>query len=163
MSDANQAEKQSPDPMVQKLSRLLEADLKSRPEVFCIQNAQLFPDEIAAHDGLLGLFMFQAAEECQGAMQKKLPLVFESSETALIDVVPLTEATESNLFALWAHFVHYSLEELVRKAKKEKKLVNGMITLDELYRNCHKAVAEKKYAVRPRPAASVSMAQQQSN
>lgn len=135
--------------MVARLSSLLEADLKTRADSFCIQNEPLQPDEVASHDGLLSLFLFKAAESCQEAMKKKLPLAFESDASALIDVVPVTEQGELNLFSLWAHFLHYSVEEEVRRIKKEKKLLNGLIPLDDLYKQWHQAVSQQKYIIKP--------------
>lgn len=153
-SMSQQPSSKSADAMVAKLSLFLEADLKTRPDAFSIQNEPLQADEIASHDGLLSLFLFKAAESCQEAMKKKLPLAFESDSSALIDVVPITESNELNLFSLWTHFVHYSVEEEIRRIKKEKKLLNGLIPLDDLYRQWHQAVSQQKYVIRPsaRPA-----------
>lgn len=140
--------------MVARLSTFLEADLKNRAEGFSIQNEPLQADEIASHDGLLSLFLFKASESCQDAMKKKLPLAFESDTSALIDVVPVTEQGELNLFSLWTHFLHYSVEEEIRRIKREKKLFNGLIPLDDLYRQWHQAVSQQKYIIKPaaRPA-----------
>jgi hypothetical protein len=157
MSQAAPATK-SADPMVVKLSSFFEADLGSRSENFCIHSEELSSEEIAAPDGLLSLFLFKASTVCEEAFKKKLPLHFETDTSALIDVVPITEASELNLFSLWTHFLSYSVEEEIRRIKREKKMVNGMIPLDELYKQWHKAVTQQKYVVapssRPQPAAS---------
>lgn len=151
----------SSDPMVRKLSEFLEADLKTRSEVFCIQNEPLRADEVASHDGLLALFLYKAAEICDEAQQKKMPLSFESNNSALIDVVPLTDATDVNLFSLWAHYLHYSVEEEIRRIKKEKKLVNGLVPLDGLFQRWHQAIIQKKYTVKPAARPQVGAAQAQ--
>jgi hypothetical protein len=153
----------SSDAMVARLSAFLEADLKSRSDGFSIQNEPLQPDEIASHDGLLSLFLFKAAESCNEAMKKRLPLAFQSDTSALIDVVPVTELGEFNLFSLWTHFLHYSVEEEVRRIKREKKLLNGLIPLDDLYQQWHQAVTLQKYiikpSVRPTPSSSIQNVQ----
>jgi hypothetical protein len=146
---AEQSVPKSSDPMVQKLSEFLLADLKTRSEGFCIQNEPLQPDEIASHDGLLSLFMYKASSNCEEAMRKKLPLYFESDSSALIDVVPMTEVSDLNLFSLWTHFMHFSVEEEVRRLKREKKLMSGLVPLDEMYKHWHSAISLQKYAVRP--------------
>lgn len=144
--------------MVNKLSEFLEADLRSRNEGFCIQNEPLQPDEIASHDGLLALFMFKASANYEETMKKKLPLYFESDNSALIDVVPMTESSEFNLFSLWTHLMHFTVEEEIRRIKREKKMQNGLIPLDDIYRQWHQAVSQQKYVIKPstRPQAAVS-------
>lgn len=159
MSDsANEAfEKESRDPMVRKLASLVEADLRARAEGFCIQNEPLSPDEVASHNGLLPLFCLKAAELCEEGMKKRLPLYFEHDSTALIEAVPMTEATAENIFSLWAHFLHYSIEEEIYRLKRDKKLTaNGLIPLDDLYQRWHKALQQGKYPLRPssKPAAA---------
>ena len=144
-----EAPTKSSDPMIAKLSEFLEADLKTRSEGFCIQNEPLQPEEIASHDGLLALFLYKASMNCEEAMRKRLPLFFESDNSALIDVIPLTDMTEFNLFSLWAHFVHFSVEEEVRRLKRAKKLQNGLVPLDDMYRQWHQAVSQQKYIIRP--------------
>lgn len=146
---AESASPKSTDPMIQKLSEFLEAELRQRSDNFCIQNEALQSDEIASHDGLLSLFMFKAAECCEEAMKRRLPLFFESDTSALIDVIPKTEPGDFNLFSLWSHFLHYSVEEEVRRYKREKKLINGLVPLDDLYRRWHHAVSHQRYAIRP--------------
>ena len=105
MTQAAAAPSQSADPMVKKLSAFVEADLRGRQEGFCIQNEPLEVDEIAAHDGLLALFMFKASSLAEEGLKKRLPLHFESDTSALIDVVPVTEMSDMNLFSLWTHFL----------------------------------------------------------
>lgn len=139
----------SSDSMIAKLSEFLEADLKSRGEGFCIQNEPLQPDEIASHDGLLSLFLYKASQCCEDAMKKKLPLYFESDNSALIDVIPFTDISEFNLFSLWTHYLHYSVEEEIRRLKREKKLINGLVPLDDMYRQWHQAVSQQKYSIKP--------------
>lgn len=144
------ASPKSSDPMIQKLSSFLESHLKTLSEGFCIQNEPLQPDEIASHDGLLPLFLFKAAESFGEANnQRKLPLSFESDTSALIDVVPITEATADNVFSLWVHYLHYSVEEEIRRIKREKKLSNGLIPLDDLYHRWHRAVTQQQYVIKP--------------
>lgn len=141
----------SSDPMVAKLSFLLEQDLRERPDTFCIQNESLQVDEISSHDGLLSLFLYKASATCMEVMDKKLPLHFEADNSALIDVVPVTDQTELNLFSLWTHFLSYSVEEEIRRIKREKKLINGQVPLDELYKKWHQAVAKQQYQLKPSP------------
>lgn len=138
----------SSDPMVAKLSSFFEQDLRSRPDTFCIQNEALQPDEIASHDGLLSLFLYKASACCQEVMDKKLPLHFETDNSALIDVIPITDQTDFNLFSLWTHFLSYSVEEEIRRIKKERKLINGQVPLDELYKKWHQAVAKQQYLLK---------------
>ena len=138
----------SSDPMIAKLSEFLAADLKTRSEGFCIQNEPLESDEIASHDGLLSLFLFKASANCEEAMKKPLPLSFESDNSALIDVIPLTEISELNLFSLWTHFLHFSVEEEIRRLKREKRLINGLVPLDDMYRQWHQAVSQQKYIIK---------------
>lgn len=146
---SQEAPAKSSDAMVRKLSEFLENDLKDRADGFSIQNEPLQPDEIASHDGLLPLFLFRAAENCNEAMKKRLPLFFESDTSALIDVIPLTDVSDLNLLSLWTHFLHYSVEEEIRRIKREKKLINGLVPLDDLYRQWHQAVSQQKYTIRP--------------
>ena len=157
---SQEATPKSSDAMIRKLSEFLEEDLKTRSDGFCIQNEPLQPDEIASHDGLLSLFLFKASVTCDEAMKKRLPLSFESDNSALIDVVPLTEASDLNLLSLWTHFLHYSVEEEVRRLKRQKKLLNGLVPLDDLYREWHQAVSQQKYIIkpssRPQPTANQS-------
>ena len=145
---SNEMEKESRDPMMRTLAKLIEQDLKSRSDAFCIQGEPLQPDEVASHNGLLSLLCFAAAESCQEVMRKRLPLVYEHDSEALINVVPMTEAGSDNLLTLWSHFLHYSVEEIVRKHKREKKLSNGMIPLDELYQDWHQSIQSGRYAIR---------------
>lgn len=148
-AEASDFEKESRDPMIRRLVGLIEAEMKGRTETFCIQGEQLMVDEVAAHNGLLPLFCYKAASLCEEGMKKRLPLYFEHDKTALIEVIPMTEAGADNLFSLWAHFLHFSLEEEVRRLKRDRKLVNGMIPLDALYQDWHQAVRAGKFAVRP--------------
>ena len=150
MSEAQQEfEKESRDPMIRKLSSLLVNELRQMPNGFCIQNEALQADEVAAHNGLLSLFCYKAAELCSEVMKKNLPLIYEHDTSALINVVPMTNGGDSNLFTLWSHFLHYSVEEEIRKYKKNKKLVNGMVPLDNLYQEWHQAVQGGRYIIRP--------------
>ena len=146
---AGEVEKESRDPMIRQLAKMIEGDLRGRPESFSIQSELLQPDEVASHNGLLALFCYTASEACDEVMRKKLPLVYEHDQDALINVVPMTEASADNILTLWSHFLHYSLEEVIRNAKKEKKMVNGQIPLDEMYQNWHKAVQSGRYSIRP--------------
>jgi hypothetical protein len=149
--------------MIARLSEFLENDLKTRGEGFCIQNEPLQPDEIASHDGLLSLFLYKASECCEDAMKKKLPLYFERDNAALIDVIPFTEMSEFNLFSLWVHYLHYSVEEEIRRMKREKKLINGLVPLDDMYRNWHQAVSQQKYAIKTSSRPVVPTANNQAN
>lgn len=158
----NAATQVSSDPMVRKLSEFLEAELKQRSDNFCIQKEPLQSDEIASHDGLLSLFLFSAAESCEEAMKKRLPLFFETDTSAMIDVVPRIDASELNLFSLWTHLLHYSVEEEVRRIKKEKKLLDGLVPLDELYRRWHQAVSQQKYSIKPASRPQMGTGQTQS-
>jgi len=156
-------QQKSSDPMIARLSEFLENDLKTRGEGFCIQNEPLQPDEIASHDGLLSLFLYKASECCEDAMKKKLPLYFERDNAALIDVIPFTEMSEFNLFSLWVHYLHYSVEEEIRRMKREKKLINGLVPLDDMYRNWHQAVSQQKYAIKTSSRPVVPTANNQAN
>lgn len=151
-------EAESRDPMIRQLAALLEEDLKRRSETFCIQEEPLAADEVASHNGLLALFCFKAASLCEEVMKKRLPLYFEHDKSALIESVPMTEAGENNIFSLWAHFLHFSVEEEIHRLKREKRLVNGLIPLDGLYQKWHDAIKEGKYAMRPtsKPTAGAS-------
>jgi hypothetical protein len=157
MTQAAAAPSQSADPMVKKLSFFVEEDLKARQEGFCIQNEPLGIDEIASHDGLLSLFMFKASILAEEGLQKRLPLHFESDKSALIDVIPVTDTGDMNLYSLWVHFLSYSVEEEIRRHKKEKKLQNGLVPLDDLYKQWHAAVTSHKFLIksssRPQPSA----------
>ena len=154
-------EKESRDPMVRKLVGLVESDLKARAEGFCIQNEPLSPDEVASHNGLLPLFCLKAAELCEETMKKRLPMYSGHDATALIEAVPMMETTAENIFSLWAHFLHYAVEEEIYRIKRDKKLTaNGMVPLDDLYQRWHKALQQGKYALRPstKPSAAAGRA-----
>lgn len=142
-------EKESRDPMIQKISTLMQKNLENLGVNFCIQGEPLQSDEISAHNGLLSLFCYKAAVWSSTAMSKTLPLFFEHDKSALIEVVPMTESKDNNIFSLWSHFLHFSLEEEVRRLKNEKKMQNGMYPLDELYTEWHQAIKANKFAVRP--------------
>lgn len=142
-------EQESRDPMIRKLASFLEADLKTRSEGFCIQEEPLTADEVASHNGLLALFCFKAATLCEETMKKKLPLHFEQDKSALIEAVPMTEIGEGNLFSLWVHFLHYAVEEEIRRLKREKRLINGLVPLDGLYQEWHESIKRNKYSIKP--------------
>lgn len=150
MSDtaAEDFEKESRDPMIRKLAQFVESDLRGRVETFCIQNEPLSADEVASHNGLLPLFCLKAAELCDETMKKRLPLYFEHDPSALIESVPMTEPAETNIFSLWAHFIHYSIDEEIYRIKREKKMVNEMIPLDDLYQRWHQSLKQGKFALR---------------
>lgn len=143
-------EKESRDPMIRRLVGMFHNDLTLKNLSFCIQGEPLQIDEISSHNGLLPLFCYKAAIWAENTLKKPLPLFFEHDKTALIEVVPMTDGSkDNNLFSLWAHFLHFSLEEEVNRLKRDKKLVDGNIPLDELYTDWHQAIKSNRFTVRP--------------
>lgn len=144
-------EKESRDPLIARLSKLIENDLGGKTESFCIQGEGLQTDEISAHNGLFSLFMFKAAQVYMETMNKRAPLYFEHDKSALIEVVPMTEDHPDNSVAMWSHFVHFAVEHVVKAYSGQNRglRVNDMIPLDALYEEWYGAIQKNDYAVRP--------------
>ncbi len=147
MSD--EFEKESQDPMIRSLVSVLMRDLSEKEVVFSIQGENLTNEEVCAHNGLLPLFCYKAAVWSEEVLKKPLPLFFEPQSKALMDVVPMTEGGANNIFALWAHFLHFSVEEEMRRLIREKKMKNGIFPLDELFVEWTEAMSANRFIIRP--------------
>lgn len=71
--------------------------------------------------------------------KKQFPIIFTEDEDAYFNCVPYFDDNFS--FAIVIHFIHFSIEELINFYKKNPKLlVNGRISLDNIYNKWKKAV-----------------------
>lgn len=150
-----QVANQSEDPMIDRLRALALATTRHNGARFCIQGQELETEEVAAHNGLLPLLLHCASQVCERAFDRRLPVLFEIDKTALCEVVPLVDRSSNNaIFALFAHCLHFGLEEIQKKfeAKPEAMLNGDLIPLDWLYEEWYQEVQKNRYKIRQRQA-----------
>lgn len=131
--------------MIEKLSALVEKQINEEGVVFSISEQELKTEDVAATDGLLGLFLFRASEIHKEMFQKRLGLAYEKNPEALLDYIP--ELTGGETFVAWSHALHYAVEEEIKQLKLKKKKINDMLILDDLYQDWFKGMQKQLYPV----------------
>lgn len=137
----------TPDPMMAKVSRLVQEQFDQQGWKFSIQQREMTNADIASPTGLLSVVAFRAASLYEEAMGKPMPLYFYTNPDALCEVSPAVEEDRGNTMIFWSHFVHYAMETWVKRFP-ELTAKNAPIPLDEMYDQWFDAASNNKLTFR---------------
>lgn len=138
---------QPTDPMMSKVSNLVREQFDQQGWRFSIQGREMASADIASPTGLLSIVAYRAASLYEEAMGKPMPLYFYTNPDALCEVSPAVEEDRGNTMIFWSHFVHYAMEEWVKRFPKLQQ-ENAPIPLDEMYDQWFEAASTHKLEFR---------------